>query len=346
MSPKSIAILLPAALAIAGCNEVVSNPEPISPLYQTIYGYDKLSETQQDSVLKADSLELDIMFEFLGQKYVWEKPEKPASQRREDYERYDSLEALPTIGQLMRRWCKSPAVTVFTPAVDSVYGGSLQVVEDQLGLILENAGNEGLEIPERHYAAVVWGNHRSIVLTDSVVFIALNHFLGSEYPGYKAMHQYQRTDKTPEQLPYALAEALVASKYPYELTESSTALSRMMYEGALTYIKLKIVPNATLGAALGYTREQLEWLDQHYNQMWETLIGKDIIYSTSRDLADRLVGPAPNTSVISPEYPGRAGRYMGYRLIVNYMENNSKMSLDHLLSPKFYNNPSELVLAQ
>lgn len=348
-------LLLAVALgaAFSGCKEVVITPQYINPLYLTLEEFNTLSPAEQDSVIHADSLELDLMFRFLGKSFVWTKPNDPhrkdiiknRTEEKKLEDEYLKQKDLPTIKELMASWANSNVVKMFTPPVNAVYP-TLDPLEDNLGLILENASDNGIDIPTRHYVAVVWSSSKSIILTDSVVFIALNHFLGENFEGYKQLNHYERATKVPDQLPYSMAEALIASRYPYETTENSTALSRMMYEGALIYIKLKVVPNATLASALGYTTDQLQWLDSHYQDMWETVIGKDMIYSTSQRTIKKLIEPSPSTSVISPEYPGRAGRYLGYRLVLNYMQNNAKTPLTYLLDPKFYNNPAELVLAQ
>lgn len=334
-------IVIASIFLFAGCRDVVLTPQPVQPFYKTIASFKDYSDVEKDSVLRADSLEIDLMLQILGKKFVWhEDTLKNAKDKSPEFENQNKI---PLVKDVMAEISRT--IQPFIPAVDSVYS-SLDGLEDNLGMILENAKDLGIYIPERKYAAVVWSLKLPLVTTDSIMFIALNHFLGEDFPGYGWVERYNLPSKTPEQLPYAITEALIGVQYPYQWEESSTALSRMMYEGAMTYIKLKLVPNATLSKTLGYTTDQLEWLDRHYKEMWETVIGKNMIYSTSRFLTERLVNPAPNTSIISPEYPGRAGRYLGYRLILNYMENNAKTPLTKLLSPEFYNNPSELVLAQ
>lgn len=339
-------------IAVVSCKEVVLTPQPINPLYKSMASFDVMDRASRDSVLAADSLELDIMMKFLGKHFVWHhdsvpeiKPHESRKEWREEEERYREQAAIPTMEELLVEWSRSDMIRMFMPPVDSVFP-TLEPVENKLGLILANAENIGLDFRKMRYTAVVWGARNAIVTSDSVMFIALNHFLGSDFPGYQVFYEYERKMKTPERLPYSLGEVLVKYNYPYDYTDNSTVLSRMMYEGAVVYIVLKIVPDATLASTLGYTTDELEWLDSHYKEMWETVIGKDMIYSTSRETAKKLIDPAPNTSIISGEYPGRAGRYLGYRLILNYMLNNAKTPVTHLLAPEFYNDPSELVLAQ
>ena len=54
------------------------------------------------------------------------------------------------------------------------------------------------------------------------------------------------------------------------------------------------------------------------------------------------MSPAPVTSVLSIYSPGRAGRFLGYRMVKRYLEAHPEADLASLLSPEFYNAPDVL----
>lgn len=302
--------------AATGCSNVELKPTTITPLYSIVDKYPDMSAARRDSVMKADSVVLEAMMSYLGK--------------------------APVTDTTLMEFATSPATEIFTPAVDSVFP-TIRPLENTLGLILANANTHGFKLPHRRYAAVVWGNYKSIVFTDSCMLIVLNHYLGANYKGYAGWPEYMRLSKTPKRLAYDIVEALVANEYPYRRADNSTVLSRIVYEGAITLAKVKLVPNGTLAEALGYTNEQLEWLYNHESELWNALVGKNLLYSTSEDVAEKLVSPAPSTPLLSPYSPGRVGRYLGYCILISYLENNSTTSLPALLKPEFYDNPSLLV---
>ena len=232
----------------------------------------------------------------------------------------------------MSLWETSDAVIQFAPDTYKIYP-TLTDLEYTLGKILNNASEQGIELPERKYVAVVWGKLKSMAFVDDYMFIALNHYLGSEYLGYINWPDYLKPDKTPQRLPYDIVEAMIATKYPYDGT---TALSRMLYEGALTLAKMQLVPDANLAEALGYSYEQLSWLEDNRKNLWYKIVGDKLLYNTSQMVAERLVSPAPSTNIIAANVPGRAGRYIGYRLVKDYLKDNDA-SLVEILSPTFYN---------
>ena len=325
MKCKYLSMALTAAAALTACGgRIVIEPQPIVPLYRDIAAAD--SGAAVDSLINAERGPLEALTAYLGA---------------------DSL-----TGQAVETLRTSAPMQVFVPVVDSVFQ-SLDEIEAVLGSILYRAESDSLDIPRRDYAAVVWGRPKSIVIvdteTDSTVLIALNHYLGADYPGYSHWPSYLCISKTPEQLPYDLAEALVANRYPYHSAEAAadgaTVLSRLVYEGALTLAKIKLVPNGTMAGALGYTDAQLRWLEENEARIWQMMVERKMLYDTSESTAERLVSPAPSTSVISPSSPGRIGRFIGYRILCAYMRGNARTTLAEMLSPDFYRSPAVLVQA-
>lgn len=311
--------------ALAGCSghdKVTVEPVEITPLYSAVYDFAAMDSVQQDSVMLADSAALSAMLQYLGA---------------------DGLSR-----SNLDVWSHSMPVKVFTPAVDSVFP-TLEPLEATLARILSRAKADSLDIPSRQYAAVVWGNRRSIVMVDtpadSLMLIALNHYLGADYPGYAHWPLYMRLDKTKDRLPYDIAEALVANRYPFRGDNQATVLTRIVYEGVLTLAKIRLVPDGNMAEALGYTQKQLQWLSDNEHSIWMKMVEDRLLYDPSELTAEKLVSPGPASTPIGQDAPPRIGRYIGYRIICSYMKQNSRTSLKEMLQPSFYTNPAVLVEA-
>lgn len=309
--------MIAAACAAASCSKVVSPPVPVAPLYTDLDEWDSRPASWRDSVMTADSAAIGVMFSYLN------------------------ISDNPT-DTLLSQWSQSRAVQAFTPPTLAVYP-NLDNLETQIGQIAYNARKAKLDIPSRTYAAVVWGNTRSMVLTDSVMLIALNHYLGADFEGYASLPEYLRQSKTPQRLPIDIAEALIKNRYPFQTDSSTTVLSRMLYEGAVLMAKIKLLPDYQVAEVMGYSDHQLKWLTANSSQVWNALVSKQMLYSKSTLLADELINPAPGTLVLGPDVPPRAGRYVGYSIVESYLLANQATPLSELLSPSFYNNPSVLI---
>lgn len=232
---------------------------------------------------------------------------------------------------------QSPAVQMFSPAVDSVFP-QLDKCSEALASVDARVSENGLSIPSYRYATIVWGKEKYIVVNDSIMFIALNHYLGPEHEAYANWPEYQRVNKRPEMIVYDALEARLALGYPFQPAQSgATLLSQMVYDGALAYIKMQLIPDANEADAMGFTARQLNDIADNERFMWERLVSGKMLFSTDIGIASHLLNPAPASSLISPDAPGRAVRYIGYKIVCAYMENNPSTSLSMLLSPAFYN---------
>lgn len=262
----------------------------------------------------------------------------------------DSLMAVyqPAVGFMMRLTGSSDAdsmmaqlagsqvVAVFQPDVESRMG-DLTDLEVSLGN-LEYAFSKNLpslRFPKRVFG-IVTPYDQSLMIADTVMFIGLNHYLGADYEGYGGFDDYRRRMKTRSRLPYDVAEALVCTTFPFDDGNRPTVASRMLYEGAVVKAVLDAVAGAAPADALGYTPQQYEWAESHEAELWHDLVGREMVYSIDPTVAERLVAPAPYTSVFSPESPGRIGRYIGLKLVESYLEKHPGVSVGDILSKRIY----------
>lgn len=321
---KLLPIALAATIAVitAGCRErhgsdsaVGPDSVYVAPVYSRIHDYAVGDSATQARILATDTAELTAFLKVVSD---------------ED-----------TPARRMASWAWSLAPMVFTPEVDSVFTGTDSLAL-ALGNILARTRSAGLELPRRHYAAVVWGRPESVMFVDSVMLIAMNHYLGAESPAYDSFPLYLRLTKEPRLMPYDLAEALIATSYPYEDGDNATVLSRLLYEGALMQAKIAALPGGNLQDALGYRPEQYAFVRDEEAALWNTLVSRSLLYDTSARTAEKLVNPAPNVPELDVRTPGRTGRYIGARIVEAYMERHPDTTLPYLLSPDFYNSPETL----
>lgn len=307
------------AACFTGCGsdrDIKGVGEPITRLDHVMAAYDSLDSVRQVGILDSLRDEIEAMFAVLG---------------------VDSV----TTGTL-ESWSRSRVVEVFQPSVDSVYP-TLTGLSYQIGHILQSAGYESMQLPALEFASVVWGNPRPVVRVDSVVLIALNHFLGTDYPGYAGWPDYRRQNKAPGMLPYDVASVLAATQYPMEMGDDATLLSWMLYEGALVEARMRLVDNPKLHEALGYTPEQLEFAHRHIYEMWQEMSARQMVYDTDPLIIDRMIAPSPASPLMMSAAPGRIGRYIGYRIVKDYLSRYPDTTLPQLLSKKFYGSQQTLI---
>ncbi len=244
--------------------------------------------------------------------------------------------------ELMMALASSAAMKVFQPDVERLLP-DMSAPSAALGAMKAAAQSQlpGLRFPSR-VIGYVTPFSQSVVIADSVVLLGLNHFLGADYEGYGSFDEYVRRTKTPSQIPSQVAEALIRSQYPFDESDGQTVLSRLLYEGAVVTAVERIVPGITAAAAMGYDADEMKWLADNESRIWQRMASEDMLFSVDPAIAHRLTGPAPTTPLINPQAPGRAGRYIGYRIVGSYLKSHPETQTGTLLSREFYQSPTAL----
>ncbi|MDE5785448.1 MAG: hypothetical protein K2H98_02855 [Duncaniella sp.] len=212
----------------------------------------------------------------------------------------------------------------------------------KLGYIFNNVERLTDIVPPAVVATVVSPYNQSVVTADSVVYIALNHYLGPEHEFYAWFPDYQRRLKHPSRIGADVVEAVISEKYPFSpAAKYPTALSRIAAEGAVVEAVMQLT-GASEQEALGYDADEYRWLLDNERQAWESLLARNLIFTTDPSIVETLVRPNSVTSCLHPEAPGRAGRFIGHRIVAAYLDSHPSATLTDVLSPDFYNDPKLL----
>lgn len=294
-----------------------AKPENIIRLDQILENYNSLDSTNRIKTLTDNKIIIDKYLQIIGQD--------------------------TTSDQTLTLLSDSRMVKMFGNAVNKEYK-DLAPEQQQLGNIITRGHNQGLNLDQTAYVATIWGQPKSIIFNNGVMYIALNHYLGPNHEAYNGIPEYERRTKTRANIPYDMAEALIATTYP--ISESNTTvLSHLLYQGAIAQAKMLLLDNPSEAMALGFSEAQFNDIAKNERFMWERLLYDDMIHSSDPIIVSSLFSPSPVTGIISPDAPGRAARYIGYRIVKSYLRQHPDTQLSQLLSPKFYNNPSTLAQA-
>lgn len=169
------------------------------------------------------------------------------------------------------------------------------------------------------------------IVTDSIVLISLDTYLGVNHEFYDAIQQYIKQNFKASQITPDLA-AEYAKKYAYQQTKK-TFLEEMIYFGKLLYFKDAVLPLKSDAEKIGYTQDQFDWALANESEIWRHFVENELLYSTDSKLPSRFINPAPFSKFyldLDNESPGRLGQYIGWQIVRAYMKNND-VSLSKML---------------
>ena len=172
-----------------------------------------------------------------------------------------------------------------------------------------------------------------VIVTDSIVVMALDSYLGSDHEFYSSIPKYVRANLKKEQLVVDLANEY-AKKFTYH-PELKTLLDEMIYYGKLLYFKETVIPFKTEAERIGYTQSELDWAMTNESYIWRYFVEHELLYSTDSKLPGRFIIDAPFSKFfleeIDADSPGRLGQYIGWQIVRAYMDQNDVSLKDMLI---------------
>lgn len=283
-------------------------------------------------------------------KMIWESPQLDDSAKAAFIEKYSGpLSSLLNMSRIadtvsvvaLREYAAGRSVTMFQPEINKAFpaltplDSALTAISGRMATILPD-----LRFPTI-YSVVIPFKQSIIAVNDTTLFIGLNHYLGTSHQAYNGFAEYIRRLKEPSRAPIDITEAVIGLSNPYE---GDNVISRLLYEGAVieALMQAASIDEAT---ALGYDDDSYAWAVENEKAAWQAIVSNKMLFSTDADLIERLVSPAPATSVLNGDSPGRLGRFIGHRIVSAYLDKNKNTKMSFLLSPDFYNSTETLAKA-
>lgn len=175
----------------------------------------------------------------------------------------------------------------------------------------------------------VAGFNQSVVVTDSMLAIGLDKYLGANYENYQSMGfpRYLTSRMVKEYIPVDAMFAWISSDYPIK-NEHSSLLAHMIHQGKLVYLTQQMMPKVADTLLFGFTTKQMKWVNKNERFIWEILVSQKLLFNTEPMVRTRLVGEAPFTSIYGADAPGKAAVWQGYRIVLSYMKNTHSSLAD------------------
>jgi uncharacterized protein YjaZ len=170
-----------------------------------------------------------------------------------------------------------------------------------------------------------------IAVTDTIVLIALDTYLGNDHKFYLSFYDYIKQNLNPTQIVPDLATSY-AEQMIYQ-SKRVTFLDEIIYFGKQLYLKDLWIPFKANYEKIGYSALEYEWSKENEFYIWQYFVENELLYQTDRKLLGRFILAAPFSRFnldLDSESPGRLGQYIGWKIVKSYMNNNPKSVLEML----------------
>lgn len=183
------------------------------------------------------------------------------------------------------------------------------------------------------YTAIAGVDTRSVPIlwVDNTIIIGLDWYLGANSKHYDefGLEKYRRIHCEKKYIAMdCFSQAIgywhLPSKTPI------TLLDNMIEVGKVVYFTEMMFPESVTADIMGYSAEQFDWAEQYQADVWNYLIEKEMLFSKDESIVRRLVDYAPFSNPFAGS-PGRIGAFIGWKIVINYMEKNPEVTLKSLM---------------
>jgi len=172
----------------------------------------------------------------------------------------------------------------------------------------------------------------SVFPHNNYLIINLDMYMGADCDIYPKVDfpKYISDRLEPKYIPvHIFTKALVYRHLPTQLR--NTFLENMIYEGKKLVFAEMMLPELQPQQILEYTNDQYEWLKQNTGKIWLHYLDNNLLFSTDKSFIARSIQEAPFTKPFGRNCPGRAGSYIGWKIVREYLKNNPEIGLKELL---------------
>lgn len=180
------------------------------------------------------------------------------------------------------------------------------------------------------YTAVTGFAGNDLFVSDSVIIIGLDYYLGEEAT-YRPLEfpQYILKRYSQEYIVPSIILLLSSGLNKTEM-EDKTMLAEMIYYGKAYYFTKQILPFTSDSLLIGYSSEEIWDVNQNQDLIWAHFVDKQLLYETSHFTKKKYMDERPKTVEIGNKCPGRIGEWLGWQIVNRYME-ESQISLPELM---------------
>lgn len=177
----------------------------------------------------------------------------------------------------------------------------------------------------------VSGLEQNVVVTDDILSISADKYLGQDYPLYQYYFQdYQIQLMSPDRIVPDYILGYLMANFPF-VGKEEILLDRILYEGKLRYIIAQLIPEREDWEFVAYNKNQYDWCRINKSRIWQVILENKHLYTPDYKTTYQYIREAPYTAHLPSESPGRVGVWLGYEIICSYMKNNPKVLLNDLM---------------
>lgn len=185
------------------------------------------------------------------------------------------------------------------------------------------------ELPELYTLISMFSYN--VVVDEKVLGISLDMYLGGDYKYYPSTNipKYRFKNFTSEFIVCDAIKAFLIAEFDKEV--GMNLLEQMVFYGKIAYLQEALLPEQEPRTYFNYDESELEWCEVNESEIWFHLVDMELLYTTETEKVRKYIDDAPFIPGFPEGSTAKVGKWLGYKIVRSYMENNKEIGLDELM---------------
>ena len=234
-------------------------------------------------------------------------------------------------------WINKSNDTIYdllSKAVDKKFN-NFELIEEDLSHLFKHLKYEFPQINVPRIISVINNvdYENKLILADSLIIISIDSYLGKNHSLYDGIPLFIRKDMDINRLISNIADEYSLKKIKKPLDRNF--LSKIIFYGKQLYFKDIIMKHSSDEIKIGYTKDEMSWVEKNELFIWQYIIEKQLLYDSDERLDNRFLLPSPFSKFyleIDNDSPGKIGQWVGWQIVRSYLNEFPDAQLFEILN--------------
>lgn len=183
--------------------------------------------------------------------------------------------------------------------------------------IFEKLFSDNKKFPQ--FAIHVSGLKENIIVTDNIISLSGDKYLGSNYEGYRGYFTVTEQEQmNPRFISRDYLKAWIISEKIIPHEEKCNLLSAMVEEGKRLFLLSKLLPDYKREDIVGYTSQEITLFNETEQTVWKNLMNDKTLLSTDPHIIAKYTDSSTRPSFSNPIYTYLPARMIGWKIVEAY----------------------------
>ena len=180
---------------------------------------------------------------------------------------------------------------------------------------------------------VITGLETDLYVSDSLVIVGLDYFLGAKAKYKPNMYEYMlRRYQKNFIVPSVMLLYGIDGRFNKTSVEDKTVLADMIAYGKAYNFAKHMMPCTPDSIFIAYTQEELNGSIKNEGLIWYRFIEDQVLYETNHQVKQKYIDERPKTVEVGEKCPGRIGTWVGWQIVNSYMARFPETTLPQLMA--------------